>query len=501
MAVVVSAPGKVLITGGYLVLEPPNAGIVFSTSARFFAIVKPLHANLERDSWAWSWSDVKVLSPQLSKQTMYKLSLRDLTLQKVSPHSDGNAFVEQAIQLALSSAKVILKDDEDRCDQLQKLLLKGFEVTVLGSNDFYSFRKLIESKGLSLCSDTLVSLPAFSSIILNSPDGTDKSDMLVPEVAKTGIGSSAAMTTAVCACILHYLGAVKVPQARVSQKWQVNVDLDIVHVVSQVAHLMAQGKVGSGFDISAAVYGSQRYVRFSPSIVSMVMNTHLPLLEVMKVLLSQKWDGEKKQFSLPPLFSLVIGEPGAGGSHTPSMVGAVQRWRKDNPEKASVLWSQLAQANLDVEKGMLQLKQIAESDAIKYRWIIESCQKYSPEQWTEKADIDIGEKIVTALLETRHAFLLVRSLLRELGDAAGVPIEPPSQSALLDSTMNIEGVLLAGVPGAGGYDAVFAVTLSYDARSRVVNFWTSQSVLALCVVDDFRGVQLEEGDPRQDTSI
>jgi hypothetical protein len=34
-SVCVSAPGKVLITGGYLVLERPHAGIVLGTTARF----------------------------------------------------------------------------------------------------------------------------------------------------------------------------------------------------------------------------------------------------------------------------------------------------------------------------------------------------------------------------------------------------------------------------------------------------------------------------------
>lgn len=31
------------MTGGYLVLERPNAGIVLSTNARFYAVVKPLY--------------------------------------------------------------------------------------------------------------------------------------------------------------------------------------------------------------------------------------------------------------------------------------------------------------------------------------------------------------------------------------------------------------------------------------------------------------------------
>lgn len=50
---VASAPGKVLMTGGYLVLERPNAGIVLSTNARFYAIVKPLYDEIKPESWAW----------------------------------------------------------------------------------------------------------------------------------------------------------------------------------------------------------------------------------------------------------------------------------------------------------------------------------------------------------------------------------------------------------------------------------------------------------------
>lgn len=48
-----SAPGKVLIAGGYLVLERPNAGLVLSTTARFYAVVRPLRDSLPADSWTW----------------------------------------------------------------------------------------------------------------------------------------------------------------------------------------------------------------------------------------------------------------------------------------------------------------------------------------------------------------------------------------------------------------------------------------------------------------
>lgn len=37
---IVSAPGKVLLAGGYLVLDPQFSGIVVSTSARFYTVIR-----------------------------------------------------------------------------------------------------------------------------------------------------------------------------------------------------------------------------------------------------------------------------------------------------------------------------------------------------------------------------------------------------------------------------------------------------------------------------
>lgn len=61
--------------------------------------------------------------------------------------------------------------------------------------------------------------------------------------------------------------------------------------------------------------------------------------------------------------------------------------------------------------------------------------------------------------------------------------------------MDVAGVLLAGVPGAGGFDAVFAVTLG-DATSNLTKAWSSHGVLAMLVREDPRGISLEAGDPR-----
>jgi phosphomevalonate kinase len=62
--------------------------------------------------------------------------------------------------------------------------------------------------------------------------------------------------------------------------------------------------------------------------------------------------------------------------------------------------------------------------------------------------------------------------------------------------MKIPGVVLAGVPGAGGYDAVFAITLGELARDKVVEQWNRKGVLTLPTNEDPCGVSLHEADPR-----
>lgn len=114
--------------------------------------------------------------------------------------------------------------------------------------------------------ESLATLTPFTSITLNAEESTGETSK--PEVAKTGLGSSAAMTTAVVAALLNYLGVVNLSPLSDDQDKTETADLDVVHAIAQTAHCIAQGKVGSGFDISSAVYGSQRYVRFSPEVLS-----------------------------------------------------------------------------------------------------------------------------------------------------------------------------------------------------------------------------------------
>lgn len=78
--------------------------------------------------------------------------------------------------------------------------------------------------------------------------------------SKTGLGSSAALTVSLIASIFQVFGLV----TRENQSSEES--LQILHNMSQLVHCIAQGKVGSGFDISAAIFGSQKYFRFSPEV-------------------------------------------------------------------------------------------------------------------------------------------------------------------------------------------------------------------------------------------
>jgi phosphomevalonate kinase len=84
-----------------------------------------------------------------------------------------------------------------------------------------------------------------------------------------------------------------------------------------------------------------------------------------------------------------------------------------------------------------------------------------------------NQKILQKLIQIRETFQQARDSLKIIGDCSHVPIEPDSQTILLDTTLSIPGVLAAGVPGAGGHDAVFVLTLASEVRNKVEILWTS----------------------------
>lgn len=58
-----------------------------------------------------------------------------------------------------------------------------------------------------------------------------------------------------------------------------------------------------------------------------------------------------------------------------------------------------------------------------------------------------------------HTLELKVLLIRELGRLTDALIEPPEQTALIDETMKVPGVLFAGVPGGRSYYIEYRMTI------------------------------------------
>lgn len=92
----------------------------------------------------------------------------------------------------------------------------------------------------------------------------------------------------------------------------------------------------------------------------------------------------------------------------------------------------------------------------------------------------------------------IREKIREMSTLSDVPIEPQSQTELLNAVSDVEGVYGGVVPGAGGFDAA-AVLMKDDAetKTRVEGFlskWSQEKdskVKLLNVKGEMEGVRRE----------
>merc|ERR1711991_863056 len=128
----------------------------------------------------------------------------------------------------------------------------GWEIKIEGDNDFYSQRDKLNELNLPINSSSLEKLDAYMQVKASESD----------PIKKTGLGSSAALVTSLVGCILGHSNAYRE---------KTNESIEIVHRLSQFAHCMAQGKIGSGFDVSSAIFGSNVYKRFSKCKLSLLL--------------------------------------------------------------------------------------------------------------------------------------------------------------------------------------------------------------------------------------
>ncbi|KAG8692684.1 phosphomevalonate kinase, partial [Ceratobasidium sp. 395] len=185
------------------------------------------------------------------------------------------------------------------------------------------------------------------------------------KVHKTGLGSSASLITSLVSALLLRFGAISADS--LSEECNDPSGRKLAHNVSQYVHCLAQGKVGSGFDVSAAAFGSHQYKRFDPSVIAGIMQGKPTGAELLSTLSPSNtaWNHTFGAFNLPYLTRILLADVDSG-SDTPSMVGNVLKWRKAEPEIADQLWEGLHRCNRGLGEIILKLREKYRADPKEY---------------------------------------------------------------------------------------------------------------------------------------
>ncbi|KIL92579.1 hypothetical protein FAVG1_03759 [Fusarium avenaceum] len=431
--IAISAPGKVFLAGGYLVLDQEYTAFVFGLNARINIIAGEIHTTA-----GVQLTEIVVDSPQfLEAQWRYGYhraseggGIKVTQLQVSGAQISPNPFVETTLSYALTYIDRVAGHRSSHSMTSARLI-------ILADNDYYS-----HSESESTRTGRFAKFP-----------------VTLGEANKTGLGSSAALVTSLTASLLaHYL-----PE----DLFDVQSDQGkrTLHNLAQAAHCAAQGKVGSGFDVATAVYGSCRYRRFSPETLSKIPEPGAAGFADSLVKLvdgESSWDVEvlKDAVTMPKGMVLRMCDVDCG-SKTVGMVKKVLAWKAANPEESKKLWDELQKRNEELI-AILNAGDIAQ----------------------------LPEKITA-----------VREMIRQMGSASEVPIEPESQTELLDALSTVEGVYGGVVPGAGGYDALALLMKDDDeTKQRVGVFlekWAKEKgtkVKLLGVKGEMEGVRSESLD-------
>ncbi|EFA76647.1 hypothetical protein PPL_09952 [Heterostelium album PN500] len=492
-----SAPGKVLVTGGYLVLDRLFDGIVFTINSRFYTTIKPIeqqNSTVTTGNGDHHHYKLTLSSPQFKSEQQYHIVYRPnqpsvIEIQPANPTTyKENRYVEKTLFYTLIVIQSLIEQS-----QFIDILMQGLYITIMGANDFYSQIPQLKQRGLPISYESLKTLPQFLPLTTT-----------LDELQKTGLGSSAALVSSLTAALLSFFKVIDLKNQ--SDKVKLLREKTLLHNLAQLCHCVAQGKIGSGFDISSAVFGSQVYRRFSPDLIQGILDhydkniTPTPEQLLQSVLQEdynsvkldnyRKWDNEHHSMALPAGLQLLLADVSIG-SNTPVMVKKVLEWRKSNPEISKQLWDDLHTSNGLVKKAFNELHQLHGSDSNSYFNTLSLLASTSQSKWLELLSKGNNDQVIKQIQLVRSSFLEIRRLLRKMGELADVPLEPVEQSNLADHTMEVLGCVASGVPGAGGFDALFSITLSDQSAQSIKEEWMKWSqckVLPLVLSEDPTGV-------------
>ncbi len=251
------------------------------------------------------------------------------------------------------------------------------------------------------------------------------------KLSKSGLGASAAVTVATIKGILAAYGIDPMEN-------------EAAHKLSQLAHSVATGKVGSGFDIAAATYGSIVYARYSPRILNDFPKEYS--YNDIKKIVEQQWDYKIEPISLPKNFKILMANYIGDAAITVSLVSKVNEFKAKNPNEYNRI---ITKINEQDELAILYLRKLSK-----------------------------GSGDLEDLAKFRAAFDSARLVTKELGVRAGIDIEDDEATELIEECKR-HGALVARLPGAGGKDAIAAITINDEDYSQLKEFLLSKNELKI----------------------
>ena len=302
------------------------------------------------------------------------------------------------------------------------------EISLLGEEGKAKFVK-------AACQSSCAYLASIGKAATGFSLETDSDEAFGVEV-KAGLGSSAAVTVAVVGAVLALHG------------YDVETSRELVHKLSQYSHYIAQGKVGSGFDIAAAAVGASSYVRYSPAFVTE---------HAFQANIDEEWNFEVRRVPVPPQFCVAAASLGKSAS-TSEMVKKVNAWKAAQPEAYAKLMAEYNEANV---------RAIAALDSL-------------------SADFDRFK-----LEDFKSWFFQSRLQKKALGERSGTDIESDEYTALIEESEK-HGAFVACLPGAGGGDSIAAFCLGEKKKEELRAFWTSYGLKVLDVGISNDGVRIEQ---------
>ncbi|MEM4625148.1 MAG: phosphomevalonate kinase [Candidatus Pacearchaeota archaeon] len=254
------------------------------------------------------------------------------------------------------------------------------------------------------------------------------------DVIKIGFGSSAACTVATIASILKFHNYdIESKEAK-----------ERIYKLATIAHYIAQGKLGSGFDIAASCYGGIfAYYRFDPNWLNEkieINNGKIMIKEDLKKIVDKKWPYFKIE-KLPMLkdFQLLVGWTGEKAS-TSEMIKRINEWRAKSGEK-------------EYRNFCSNVKALVED-------LIDAWKKGNKER-------------ILDLIRKNEEYL------RELGERADVNIETEKLRKLSEIANSLGGA--GKLSGAGGGDCGIAITFSKEIARKIKNNWRKEGIIPIDV--------------------